>query len=184
MRLRLMLQMLALLPLTAAAQAVSGCGTLPAGLSPHAAAGRPLAWQGDFNRDGLPDRAELVSIAPGFRPAPGMQLANPWDKRPPTLRAGGEPLALLVTHDAKEGACRRFLLVHRDFFATPLWSAFAAGAPAVSLAAAGTPAHADWRRQARALRGDGIVLATEAGIDILLYWKGNGYVVFWPDEEP
>ncbi|MBA3903925.1 MAG: hypothetical protein C0522_09690 [Rhodocyclaceae bacterium] len=59
------------------------------------------------------------------------------------------------------------------------------GNPPVSGGAVrGLRTHAEWRRKARALQGDGIKLATEAGIDILLYWKGDGYAVFWPDEEP
>ncbi|HLF97762.1 MAG TPA: hypothetical protein VI457_11530 [Methylococcaceae bacterium] len=163
------------------------CGPWPAGVTVRVAAGKALSWKGDFNRDGTEDVLELVSVAPGFAPPPEVALANPWDRKPAAVPPEGEPMALAVTHGAKDGACRRFLLVHRDFFATPLWSAFANGEPeasAVAIAAAGSRAHADWKRTVRSLRGDGIVLGTEAGIDILLYWKEKRYAIFWPDEEP
>lgn len=183
---RIICALLLLLPAWPAA-AQDGCGPLPPGASSRSAAGRPLAWKGDFNGDRVPDTVELVSLAAGFRPPPGVELANPWDKRPAGVSAQGEALALLVTHGASEGPCRRFLLVNPDFFRMPLWPAFVAGDPAqqaIAIASAGSRPHARWKRKVRALKGDGIVLATEAGIDILLYWKGNGYAVFWPDEEP
>lgn len=163
------------------------CGPGPAGVTVRVAAGKALSWTGDFNRDGAPDTLELVSLAPSFARPSEVTLANPWDREPAVVRPEGEPMALAVTHGAKEGACRRFLLVHHDFFASPLWSAFAtgeAGASAVTLVTAGSREHADWKRQVRALRGDGVLLGTEAGIDILLYWKTDRYAIFWPEEEP
>jgi len=184
MSIRALLLLFVALPAWAGAD----CGAWPVGIQPRVVAGKLLAWQGDFNHDGLADTVEVVSLAAGFRPPSGIALINPLDKQPAAVRARGEALALAITHGAKQGGCRRFLLVPRDFFDTPIWRAYLEGdagqATNISMATAGTRAYAGWKRQVRALRGDGIVLATEAGIDILLYWKGNGYAVFWPDEEP
>ena len=42
----------------------------------------------------------------------------------------------------------------------------------------------EWKKQVPALKGDAIQLGTEAGIDILLYWNGKKWDLFWPKEEP
>ena len=34
------------------------------------------------------------------------------------------------------------------------------------------------------LLGDAIELGTEAGIDILLYWTGKQWRIYWPPEDP
>ena len=34
------------------------------------------------------------------------------------------------------------------------------------------------------MKGDGIELGTEAGIDILLYWDGKRWKIFAPEEDP
>lgn len=172
--------------LPAAAQSPAECAALPAGMEALAAKGRTFAWQGDFDQDGLTDRVELVSLAPGSRKPDGMVLADPWERQPVRLPAKGATRALLVTRAAKTAACPRALLVGR-FLDTPLWEAYVAGDPdqdAVQLIKTGTPAHKEWKRQVRALRGDALTLSSEAGIEILLYWKKDHYETFWPDEEP
>ncbi len=172
--------------LPVAAQSPAGCAALPAGIKALALKGKPFAWQGDFNHDGLADRAELVSLAPGFTKPDAMRLADPWEKQPVRLAARGTALALLITQAAPTGPCSRFVLTGR-FLESPLWQAYVAGDPdqdAVHLIKAGTPAHKEWRRQVRALRGDALTLSSEAGIDVLLYWKKDHHEIFWPDEEP
>ena len=45
-------------------------------------------------------------------------------------------------------------------------------------------AYAAWKKSAPAMKGDGIELGTEAGIDILLYWDGKRWRVHEPAEVP
>jgi hypothetical protein len=173
-----------------AGPAAADCGPWPAGVAVRTAAGKPLSFSVDFDRDGSADRLELVSLAAGTQLPPDIRVTDPWDKRPASLGRTGMPVALGISQGSRPGdSCRRFLLVNRDFFATPLWTAYLAGQtgtepPALSILTQGSPKHRQWQRKFRALAGDAAELATEAGIDILLYWQGKEYRIYWPPEEP
>ncbi len=43
--------------------------------------------------------------------------------------------------------------------------------------------YSSWLKEFPALKGDAIIMGTEAGIDILLYWNGKTYEIHWPMEE-
>jgi hypothetical protein len=56
--------------------------------------------------------------------------------------------------------------------------------PAVETIAKTDKRYRAWKKQVPALKADAIQVGTEAGIDILLYWTGKEWELFWPDEEP
>ncbi|MGH9580551.1 MAG: hypothetical protein ACRD2R_06115, partial [Terriglobales bacterium] len=85
-------------------------------------------------------------------------------------------------HAAPPGdECRRFLLHDDDFFGSPIWHEKMR--PLAVLKKGGNDFGA-WRRDVPKLKGDALLLGTEAGIDILLYWDGESYALYWPNEEP
>lgn len=172
---------------TAALAGGPDCPPWPAGVSVRLVAGRPLAFTGDFNQDGLPDRLEFIAMAADAKLPPDIPIADPWEKRPAPLDPAGTPTALAISHGSAEGVCQRIVLAPSDFFRTPLWTSYLAGEPGpapLTIIKAKSRKHREWQRSLRALTGDAVELGTEAGIDILLYRKKSGYVLFWPAEEP
>lgn len=140
---------------------------------------KPYYLTGDFNGDSLQD--DLVLVRTSTSIASGVTLLNPWHPR--AARApGGGGTALAILHGSRRGRdtpTARFLVTDREFFASPIWQA-PAGSALISvkkkpLRGASTP---------KGARGDLIHLATEAGIDVTLYWDGETYRVFAPQEEP
>lgn len=168
--------------------AASACDPWPAGVTVRKAAGKPLAYKADFNGDSVPDTLEIVSIAANTKLPPGTAVSNPWDSDPAKLGKKGAPTALAITHGTKDSnACQRYLLVNDNYLGSPIWEAYFTGeskdAP-LAIVTTSSRKHKTWKRSVRALKGDAAELGTEAGIDILLYWNGKGYKVFWPEEEP
>ena len=45
------------------------------------------------------------------------------------------------------------------------------------------PLYRDWKKQVPALKADAIQFGTEGGPDILLYWTGRDWDLFWPEHE-
>ncbi len=138
--------------------------------------GMPVA--ADLDGDGKPDRIYAVRLqrrAAGDTAHATLRIANPFGRR--SIAPGGETLALAIAH--ANGA--RWIIHDREFFATPIW-----GEPNLPLGIArrGSTAHRNLVRQGAKPRGDMLLLGTEAGIDVALYWTGNGYAVFAPKEEP
>ena len=164
------------------------CDPWPPGVQPVARSGQALVLAGDFNGDGLEDRLEWVQVAAGTQLPQGLVVANPWDRQPARAGRAALPVAFAIRHGtATGGPCRRWLLAHPNLLASPLWRSYLAGeenTPPLSLVRSGSKEHQAWRRRVKTLRGDGIVMGSEAGIDLLLYWTGSAYGVFWPPEEP
>jgi hypothetical protein len=135
----------------------------------------PNSWQGDFDGDGKPDRLQLVAITSSFQRSERMQILNLWDKT--ELRAP-LPLALNIRHNDDR---QEFLVYATTYFQSPIWLT---AQPAIEVIQRGTPIHTLWQKQVKALKGDGIIIGTEAGIDTLLYWDGKTYRLFVPPEQP
>jgi len=162
---------------------------LPALFGPRVATAKrfPAAVAvGDFDGDGVPDQAYLVTVKPG---AATQKLAP--DVTVVSKVFGGEPLgahgATLALAIVQGNGKRKTLLTGyygagtTDFFASPMWTE---GEVPLSLAKRGSKVFADFQRQKKAIRNDVLVVGTEAGIDTALYWTGKGYALFSPDEEP
>lgn len=163
------------------------CRQLPNGITARSISAGVLKWQGDFDHDGVSDELEIVAIGQTFKKSSAVVIANPWDGKAERINKKGQSVALLITHGGKKGDCKRYLLVEQDYFATPIWISFLEGydVPSpIGLVNVGSPKFREWKRDVPLLKGDGIELYTEAGIDILLYWTKGHYEVFWPDEEP
>jgi hypothetical protein len=135
----------------------------------------PNRLQGDFNNDGKIDTLQIVAV--DTPPPTNIKLLSPWGIpkafKPPIA------LALYIRHGGKAG---EFLLHNRDYLDTPTWRE--AKPLPISVVKKGTPDYRSWQRQLPKLRGDAILLPTEAGIDILLYWDGSTYRVYFPPEIP
>ncbi|HLY54125.1 MAG TPA: hypothetical protein VKS60_01125, partial [Stellaceae bacterium] len=94
----------------------------------------------------------------------------------------GTPRALAIVH----GNGALFLLTGSlgedgDFFDTPIWNS---DEPPVRTAARGSKDFVELRRHEPRLHNDAILVGTEAGIDMALYWNGRTYALYKPPEEP
>lgn len=136
--------------------AASPCETRPPAQADNAA-----PWIADFDGDGRPDRLWL--LPPGSRPGDRSMVSDPWRRARQPL----DPDVLALVVDRGE---RCLLIQNRRFFATPIWEA---GAPLLRVLARGSSAARPWRSVARGWRGDGVLLGTEAGVELLLYWDGR-----------
>ncbi|MFN3927068.1 MAG: hypothetical protein ACK4QL_07045 [Pseudanabaenaceae cyanobacterium] len=88
-------------------------------------------------------------------------------------------MAFYIRHG---GSNQQFLLHGRDYLDTPIWKQ---PQLSIDLVRKGSPAPRRWQRILPRLRGDAVILPTEASIDTLLYWNGNNYTVGYdPDEIP
>lgn len=126
---------------------------------------------GDFDGDGTADRLWVRRQSRAAIPA----LAwDPWNAR--LRRNAGVPFMLVVD---RRDACT--LIQNRRFFATPIWNE---GPPPLQILPQDAPQAESWRTFAPRWRGDGILLGSEAGIDILLYWDGRRFRVAHSNEMP
>lgn len=148
-------------------------------VSAHPLAKAPFA-ELDLDGDGKPDRVWVVRLARGGGDAlaKDTRRANPFAKRGlGGLGGRGETLALAVAHASGE----RWLVHDSEFFATPIWQS----APLPL-----EPARRTSKKYREAVaagakpRGDLLLLGTEAGIDMALFWNGRSYVVNAPKEDP
>lgn len=142
----------------------------------HPLAPSPFA-ELDLDGDGRPDRIWVVRLARGGADALAREVrrANPFGRR--GLAARGEPLALAIRH----GSGERWVLHDGAFFASPIWQS--APLP-LEVAKRGGRRHRDAVAAGAKPRGDLLLVGTEAGIDMALFWDGRAYVVNAPDEEP
>jgi hypothetical protein len=112
-------------------------------------------------------------------------VLNPWSiQKPPHGRPSG--LALAVLHGGRKGwdqPLGRYLLGDREFFTTPIWQD-AAPQGLVGIIRKPRATREGRRRLPRPAKGDAIRIATEAGIDTLLYWDGKTYRLYAPPEVP
>ena len=152
----------------------------------HAASGAPTrVWTGDFDGDGVPDVAYLVSIdsdAVGKTIAADVHVVNnAFGGKPLQGRAAAHAIAISL----KRGAAK-FLVVDSHgrpgdgMFDTPLWSN-----PAQSKSADDTPLrvakHGDkslagYACHASAKTRDMLMLMSEAGIEVALAWTGASFL--------
>ena len=73
------------------------------------------------------------------------------------------------------------LIQKQRFFATPMWEE---DDKPLKLLLRSDPAIKDWPRVSRRWKGDGVLLGTEAGPDVLLYWNGRRWWVAQGTEAP
>jgi len=137
---------------------------------------KPYQLQGDFNNDRTPDTLLLVAVDRQLPPK--IEVHSPWKLGQMVRLQIPEPLAIYIRHGSNG---REFLLHNRDYFSTPQWQN--ARLP-MRIVTRRTPEHRRWFLQGADISGDGILLPTEAGIDILLFWDGVKYKVFFPRETP
>ena len=153
----------------------------PTALFGPAVAAHPLAKGSfaelDLDGDGKLDRVWVVRLTRGGADAVAKETrrVNPFGKR--GIAARGEPLAIAIQHANGE----RWLLHDSEFFATPIWQS--APLP-LDAARRGSKPHQEASAAGAKPRGDLLLLGTEAGIDVALFWNGRGYVVNAPKEEP
>ena len=129
----------------------------------------------DFNADRLTDTLSVVNFSDIKHPE-DYKIVDPWSGN--NNVKPGEKYAIIISH---RGKAQRFLFHDSSFFATPVWLS---GKPPVRIIKKSSKDYSAWKKDVPALRGDVVLIGTEAGIDILLYWNGREYKLFWPDEEP
>ncbi len=132
----------------------------------------------DFDGDGVPDAVYIVAIAPESARktlAPNIAIAG-FQTDAPHLDKQGDAFALAIV----QGKSKRKTLVTGPFD-TPIWTV---SPPPVSVAIRGSQAFKDFQKQEKHIANDVLVLGTEAGIDVALYWNGKAFVEFAPNEEP
>lgn len=113
---------------------------------------------GDFDGDGKIDQLYLVSIAQGSKPfAKDVSVVDRLFGAQ-ALANGPEKIALAFAM----GGGRKLLVVDRDFFASPIWSA---NPVPLGIAKRGSKPFSDFKRQEKRIANDIVVLGTEAGID-------------------
>ena len=131
----------------------------------------------DFDGDGVPDTVYVVSVAAGSAlPSDVTTLSDlwssPWQSRSATKRA----LAIVVGKQH-----RKFLIADPNYFDTPIWGEH--DLP-LEVAKRGSKPFREFQAQEKRIQHDVLVLGTEAGIDIALYWNGKTFALFEPIEEP
>lgn len=142
----------------------------------HPLAKAPFA-EIDLDGDGKPDRVWVVRLTRGGADALAKETrrANPFGKR--GLGARGESLALAIQHASGE----RWLIHDGELLSTPIWQA---SPLPLEAAKRGSKKHREAIAAGAKPRGDLLLVGTEAGIDMALFWNGRAYVVNAPKEEP
>jgi hypothetical protein len=130
----------------------------------------------DFDGDGVADEFKPTRDAGALAVGKDVRLVDPWNEKF-AARQTPKGLCLFVRLSRKPQS----YLVHGPVFSTPMWSQ-----KPLPMKIIGTKdrAYVAWKKVAPEMKGDGIQLGTEAGIDIMLYWNGKRWRVFEPDEEP
>lgn len=90
-------------------------------------------------------------------------------------------MALVLASGGGTPSAACTVIQNRRFFATPIWEA---DDKPVRILRRSDPEAQAWRRVARHWRGDGILLGTEAGVDVLLYRDGRRYRIAYGSEAP
>ena len=130
----------------------------------------------DFDGDGVADEFTLTRDAAKVAKEANVRLSNPWGVATGTkLAPKGVGLVVRLSRTA-----RRELLYDPEYFGTPMWEE---AKPPLEVITKKDRRYRAWKKEVPALQHDAIELGTEAGIDILLYWDGKQWRVFWPDNE-
>jgi hypothetical protein len=128
----------------------------------------------DFDGDGVADEFKITRDAAGAAKTAGMLAVNPW-------KATAKPSKDLGFIVRLSSTGKTYLLHDHDFLSTPAWKE---KKPPMETIVKTDKRYREWKKEVPALKGDAIQLGTEAGIDILLYWNGKKWSLFWPKEEP
>ena len=133
----------------------------------------------DFDGDGVADEFTVTRDSAKAAKVSGVRLANPWE----TAWPGKEPAKGLGFIIRLSREARTYLLNDAGFFDTPMWLETK---PEVfmQIITKQDRRYRDWKKQVPALKADAIQFGTEGGPDILLYWTGKQWRLFWPDEDP
>lgn len=136
----------------------------------------------DLDGDGKPEAVSVVHILPesaGRSIDENVVIANPWDSDASAQDLPDEDtqMALLITNSRSKA---RYLL-HSPYI--ELSANLLSSAPFEAMRAK-TPQGLAFRKDCPALRHDFLQMATEAGIDIALFWNSSRYEVCWPEEIP
>ena len=133
----------------------------------------------DFDGDGVPDEFTITRDSAKAAKVSGVRLANPWEE----TRAGKEPAKGLGFIIRLSREARTYLVNDADFFNGPMWLEDKPEA-CMQFITKQNRGYRDWKKQVPALKADAIQLCTEGGPDILLYWTGKQWSLFWPKENP
>ena len=131
----------------------------------------------DFDGDGVADEFTLTRDAEKVTSNSTVRLANPWNKAGSSKKPP-KGLGFIVRLSRTP---QTYLLQDPDFFDTPIWKE---GKPLVEVINRQDRRYREWKKQVPSLQADALQLGTEAGIDILLYWNGKRWQLFWPNEDP
>lgn len=152
-------------------------------IAPHPRFRSPVT-QADLDGDGKPEVIEVVHILPGGARReidPALRIANPWniDASAQGLADEDQTMALVVENSR---SAARYLL-HSPY--VEISARVRAGHP-VEAQRANTRLARGFRKDCPDLRHDFLLMATEASIDIALFWNAgaNRYDVCWPNEIP
>lgn len=137
--------------------------------------GRPLIFEGDFNGDGNKDAMAVVRFDSKTSFPKEVKVLKPWGES--QLQAPPRPRALAIVHKKGTQTINQFILLGD---APDSWSREWHDMGLEIL---------DRGKVQEALpsvipKGDVIQMFTQAGIDTFLYWDGETYQIFEPDEEP
>lgn len=136
----------------------------------------------DLDGDSTPDKVSIVHILPGGAGRiidADITVANPWNtaSSAQAVPDADTQIALLIE---TSGTGARYLL-HSPYI--ELSASLRADTP-VEVKRAGSALARALAKDCPALRHDFLVMATEAGIDIALFWNAEQFEVCWPDEIP
>jgi len=137
----------------------------------------PLIFYGDFNGDGESDLLAIVTLDSKVGIPKDVTILEPWGK--PELPAPERPRALVIVHRKGDQILGRFVLLGE---VPNSWKPDYSGDLDVEVVNQGEGKEA---LPDVTLRGD--VIRTPArvwGDDIFLYWDGQTYKTFAPEEEP
>ncbi len=130
----------------------------------------------DFDGDRVADEFTLTRDAAKVARQAGLRTAEPW-RMPDQAKTSPKGLGFIL----RLTQTSQTWLLHGAFLTSPMWTE---PKPPVEIITKKDRRYRAWKKQVPGLRADALQVGTEAGIDILLYWNGKRWDVFWPDESP